>query len=292
MNVIVFGGSGFLGSHVADALSDRGYQVAIFDLQASPFLRADQTMIIGNILDRAQVIEAIKGFDYVYNFAGLASLDDATTEPIKTVELNIMGNVHIMEASVFHQVKRFVYASSIYVYSQKGGFYRCSKQASELYIEEFNRKYNLNYTVLRYGTLYGTRADERNSIYKYLQQALLEKKLVCNNPEEMREYIHVKDAANLSVDILDDQFNNRHIILTGHNHMKVKEMMMIIKEILNDDVELNFSNTDNLGGDHYSYTPYSYSPKIGQKLLGNCYTDIGQGLLECLEDIDINLKRR
>ena len=50
-NAIVFGGSGFLGSHVADALSENGYKVALFDLQASRYLRPDQTMVVGSILD-------------------------------------------------------------------------------------------------------------------------------------------------------------------------------------------------------------------------------------------------
>lgn len=75
--IIVFGGSGFLGSHVADKLTDYGYDVTIFDLVKSPYLRKNQKMIIGNILDEEQVREAIKGNQIVYNFAGYADLDTA-----------------------------------------------------------------------------------------------------------------------------------------------------------------------------------------------------------------------
>ena len=97
--VIVFGGSGFLGSHVADALSDAGYEVAIYDLNESSHLRPDQKMIIGNILDAGKVAEAVAGCDYVYNFAGIADLDTATTQPLETVVQNIQGTVNLLEAA-------------------------------------------------------------------------------------------------------------------------------------------------------------------------------------------------
>jgi len=285
VKAIVFGGSGFLGSHVADELSNRGYDVIIYDLVASPYLMNDQQMVVGDILDSEQVRKAVAGCNYVFNFAGIADLDDATTKPLKTVELNIKGNLNIMEACLAANIQRYVYASTIYVYSQKGGFYRCSKQASELYIEEFQRRYGLDYTILRYGTLYGPRADASNSIYRYIKQALETSVINCSGTgEEMRDYIHVRDASRLSVDILGDEYSNQHIILSGHHTMRFKDMLFMIKEILGKDLQINFGNQKN--EDHYAYTPYSYTPKIGSKLVNHLYVDMGQGLLECLIEMD------
>jgi len=286
--VIVFGGSGFLGSHVADSLTDQGYKVTIFDLKKSPFLQPNQKMVIGDILNRQAVIDAAVGYGYVYNFAGIADLDDATTKPADTVRFNVLGNLNIMEAVLKAKVKRFICASSIYVYSQKGGFYRCSKQAAEIYIEEYHRRFGLEYTILRYGTLYGPRADSRNSIYRYLKQAVEKKRITCGGTgEEIREYINVKDAARLSVEILSADYRNKHVIITGHHPMKFKEMIMMIAEILGKDIEIKFTGKDD---DHYSFTPYSFVPKIGQKLVTNCYLDMGQGFLECLHEIHDNAK--
>ena len=290
MKAIVFGGSGFLGSHVADELLKQGYETIIYDKTPSLYLQEGQKMVIGDILDIKNVERTVKDCDYVYNFAGIADLDEAKTKPLETVNLNILGNINILEALVKSNIKRFVYASSIYVYSQKGGFYRCSKQASEIYIEEYNKYYGLEYTILRYGSIYGPRADKRNPIYRYLTQALEEKEIKCSNPEETREYIHVRDAAKLSVEILDDKFANRHIILSGHYRMKVKEMMLIIKEIMNNNIKVDFVDSKRSDG-HYSYTPYSYSPKIGDKLSNDCYVDIGQGILECLEEINRSIPK-
>lgn len=290
MKAVVIGGSGFLGSHVADDLSRRGHSVNVFDMVQSRFIQEGQTMVLGDILDPDQVSEAVKGQDVVYNFAGIADLDDAKTKPLETARLNIMGNINVMDACVSQKVKRFVYASSIYVYSEKGGFYRCSKQASEVYLEEYGRRLGLAYTVLRYGTLYGTRSDERNSIYRYLVEALETGKITCSNPEEVREYINVKDAASLSVDVIESEhFRNQCIILTGHYNMKVQDMMLMIREILCDKVDIEIIEKKN-PKDHYTYTPYSYAPKIGKKLVSNYYTDMGQGLLECMSEIASQLK--
>lgn len=290
MKAVVIGGSGFLGSHVADELTRRGCSVTIFDRERSSYLNEDQRMVIGDLLDAEQVNEAVKKQDVVYNFAGIADLDDATTKPLETVNLNIMGNINAMDAAVRHGVKRFVYASSIYVYSEKGGFYRCSKQASETYLEEYSRRWDLPYTVLRYGTLYGTRSDERNSVHRYLKSALEDQRIICSNPEEMREYINVRDAAALSVDVIEnEQYKNQHIILTGHYNLKVSTMLMMVREILNDKVSIEVVEKS-APQDHYRFTPYSYAPKIGKKLVSNYYTDMGQGLLECLDEIAQKLK--
>jgi UDP-glucose 4-epimerase len=281
---IVFGGSGFLGSHVADCLTANGYNVTIFDLNDSQYRLPEQQMVIGNILDQETVASSVSDQDVVYNFAGIADLDDATTKPIDTVQLNIMGNINVMEAAIKAKVSKFVYASSIYVYSQKGGFYRCSKQASEIYIEEYQRCFGLDYTILRYGTLYGPRADERNSIYRYLKEALNNGCLKCDGTgEEMREYINVQDAARLSVEILNDEYRNKHVIITGHHPMKFKDMLFMIREIIGKNIAIEFSKEENR--DHYVITPYSFSPKLGQKLVSHYYLDMGQGLLECLHEI-------
>ena len=71
-SAIVTGGSGFLGSHVADSLNKNGYDVTIFDLKPSPYLAPTQKMVVGDILNGEQVLDAFQGVDVVYHFAGLA----------------------------------------------------------------------------------------------------------------------------------------------------------------------------------------------------------------------------
>ena len=77
MKVLVFGGSGFLGSYVVDELIAGGHEVTVFDLHSSPYVNGAATMIAGDIMDVTAVVAAAAGQDAVYNFAGLADLNDS-----------------------------------------------------------------------------------------------------------------------------------------------------------------------------------------------------------------------
>jgi len=282
---IVVGGSGFIGSHVADHLSDAGYKVTIYDNIKSQWLRDDQDFILGDVLDIDQLYNAISGAEIVYNFAAIADLNQALEQPRKTVNINILGNLNVMEASHAHGVKRFVYTSTIYVHSRDGGFYRCSKQASEAYVEEYQKIYGLDYTILRYGSLYGPRADESNGLYRIVKSAL-ESGVVKyeGDIEAMREYIHVEDAARASVDALKDEFCNENVVLTGQEPMRVIDMMKMLAEILNLPAEsIEFVNDHYVG--HYVRTPYAYQPKLGRKYIPPMHVDLGQGLLHMINEL-------
>lgn len=291
MKIAVFGGSGFLGSHVADTLAEKGHEVIIYDRQKSPYIdrsmdkgSGSQSMIVGDILDAEAVKEAVKNCDVVYDYAGLASLDNASTRPVDTVMLNVVGTCNIMDACVSCGVKRFVYASSFYANSDKGGFYRCSKQAAEIYIEEYNRKYGLDYTILRYGSLYGPRSDKNNGIRLMLTDAMKDGMVRYEGTgEETREYIHVKDASELSVRILDEQYKNKNIVITGHDTYRIKDIIRIMGEILEKDIETDYGNQSSEL--HYDFTPYTYKPRQNYKLVNDFYHDLGQGLIECMEEI-------
>jgi UDP-glucose 4-epimerase len=286
MKVAVFGGSGFVGSHVADALSDRGFEVVVFDTRESPYLRPGQQMVVGDVLDVTLVAAVVSGCDAVYHFAGMADIDECRTRPVDTVRTNVLGTTTLVAACAAAQVGRFVFASTVYVYSQAGGFYRVSKQACELYIEEFERQTGLAFTILRYGTLYGRRADERNSVHRFLAEALRDRRIRYDGDgEEIREYIHVADAARCSVDILASDYSNQHVVLTGHQAMKVRDLMTMIREILGKPIEVEYSTSFPPLLGHYKVTPYSYQAKIARKLVSPYYLDMGQGLLDCLLEI-------
>jgi len=289
-NVLVLGGSGFLGSHVADALSGAGWRVRIFDQIASPWLRSDQEMRLGDLMDADAVADAARGCKHVYNFAGIADIDDAKNRPLDTAALNVLGNVHALEAARLAGAQRFVFASSVYVYSEAGSFYRASKQSAERFVEAYHERYGLPYTIVRYGSLYGRRADSRNGIWQLLRQAVEKRSITyAGSGDAMREYIHVTDAARLSVRLLGPDYANRHIILTGQERMQVKNLLRMISEMVAGGVEFHFGNKSADG--HYVMTPYAFNPKVGHKLVADDYVDLGQGLLDCLAEIHEQLHR-
>ena len=282
---VVVGGGGFIGSHVADHLTDAGYQVIVYDKNYSQYLRKEQDMVVGDVLDSDDLNQVITGADVVYNFAALSDLNQALEQPIKTLNINVLGNINVMEACRAHGVKRFIYASTVYVHSREGGCYRCSKQASEAYVDEYQKTYGLDYTILRYGSLYGPRADQTNGLYRIVKSALESKKVKYEGDvDAMREYIHVEDAARASIDVINDEFRNESVVLTGQEPMKVVDMLKMLSEILGLSVEdVEFVENKYIG--HYVRTPYSYQPKLGRKYIPPVHVDLGQGLLQVINDI-------
>lgn len=288
MNITVFGGAGFLGSHVCDKLSDAGHKVTIVDLHPSPWLRPDQTMIMGNLLDEEAVDKAVTGADVVFNYAGIADIGEANRRPIDTARVNVLGNVILLEACRLAGVRRYIFASSLYVYGKSGGFYRCSKQACELYIENYQAMHNLPYTILRYGSLYGPRADRRNAIHRFVAEAL-EKGAITyyGAPTALREYVHAEDAATATLSVLDPEFENANIIISGNQPMRVGDLFKMIGEMLGRELAINFQNDPNSG--HYQITPYAFMPKVGKKLTPPLTVDLGQGILRVMEDVHKDL---
>jgi len=123
-----------------------------------------------------------------------------------------------------------------------------------------------------------------------LRQAI-EKKHIKHkgNGNEVREYIHAQDAARLSVNILDDKkYENEHIVLTGMERLRQKDLITMVKEMLNDKIKVEYSSDERKG--HYLVTPYSFNPRIAKKLVANPYIDMGQGLVDCLRTIHEELK--
>ncbi|MBT8307100.1 MAG: NAD-dependent epimerase/dehydratase family protein [Maribacter sp.] len=288
--VLVFGGFGFLGFYLVKELLRRGYSVTVADIQENPELMQDVEYIncdISNASDVSFVFES-KNFDIVYNLAGFANLDQAIKFPLRTIELNVVGNMYVLEECLKHNIKKFVYASSAYAMSNKGSFYGISKLASEKLIEEYHKRYNLPFIILRYGSVYSERAYKNNYIYNLVKEAVLDKKIEHKGDgNEIREYIHAADAAKLSVDVIEaDELENLHVILTGTERMKRIELFHMINEILNGAVEINCN--DSGYQNHYKFTPYSFEASVSRKLVSNPHIDMGQGLLECVRAVHKN----
>ena len=285
--ILVTGGAGFLGSHIADALSNKGFQVVLFDSKESKFIKKGQEQYVGDILNYNDIDDASDGCDCIYHFAAQADIAKSTIDPIVTIKTNIIGTQNVLEVIRKKKIKKFIFASTIYVYSELGSFYRVSKQSCEKLIEEYNKQFNLEYTILRYGSLYGPRANEFNFIYDMLKQAINNKKIERRgNGEEIREYIHVEDAARLSVVALDEKYKNSHVIISGNQPIKVKDMLNMVKEIFQNEIDINYSNE--LESFHYSITPYNYRPQIAKKIVLKSYYDLGQGIMDLIYEINNN----
>ena len=199
-----------------------------------------------------------------------------------TARVNVVGNVIVLEACRKAKVQRYVFASSLYVYGKSGGFYRCGKQACELYIENYQSMHGLPCTILRYGSLYGPRAGKTNAIERFVHEALSKGVVTYyGSPDALREYVHVDDASTATLEILKPEYANQNIIISGNQPMRVGDLFRMMGEILGKELKVEYQHDPNSG--HYQITPYSFMPKIGRKLTPPLTVDLGQGILRVME---------
>ena len=282
LKIMVFGGSGFIGSHLVDVLLREGHNVTIFDIM-QPKAR-DISFIKGDILDSVSVTQSLSDFEVVFNFAGLSDLNYARNNPLGTSKLNIEGCINILNGAVQNNVKKFVLASTLYTLGNKGNFYRCSKLAAEMYVREFTKIYGLRHTILHFGSVYGNRSNQENGVYSILYNALFNNTFIHNNDlDSEREYIHVVDAVQICSEIISEKYDNKNLLISGSTKVRKIDFYKLLNEMLGK--ELKLVESENMLNDHYMYTPFSFQPNGDLKYVPNQTIDFQQGLFNLLSEI-------
>jgi UDP-glucose 4-epimerase len=102
-------------------------------------------------------------------------------------------------------------------------------------------------------------------------------------PTALREYVHVEDAADCTLEILKPEFENQNVVISGNQPMRVGDLFTMIGEMLGK--ELRVAYQEDPGSGHYQITPYAFMPRLAKKLTPNLTTDLGQGILRVMEEI-------
>ena len=284
MRTLVTGGAGFLGSHVADELTARGREVVVFDVEPSTWISSGQDLVVGDISDSTALAEALAGCEAVYHCAAIADLEQSRQNPRKALEVNVLGTLSVLEAASAAGVRRFMYASSVYVFSRGGSVYRTTKQAAENLVQDLSGQLGLSSTILRFGSLYGPRADPQNAILRLVTQAVTTGRIeFWGDGTEIREYIHIRDAAALAVDALDERFAGQSLHITGHERLSTLELLETINEMLGGSLEISLRDEPFEG--RYRLTPYAFEASTGRRLVGDTHVDLGLGLLESIRSV-------
>ena len=168
-----------------------------------------------------------------------------------------MARQNVLRLCKEYNIKRIIFASTIYVSSRQGGFYRVSKQACELMVEEYKKRFNLNYTIVRFGSIYGPRSSKNNGLTKIIFNFLKKKRFEYGGTSKAkRRFIHVFDAAKSSIEMIKPRYRNKKILITGKKIIKIISVLKTISKILNINKKPKFNNKKQLG--HYDISPYSY----------------------------------
>ena len=295
MKILIAGCSGFLGKFITNESVKNGFEIYGIDIIESSnkniiFEKCD----LSNYDKLDEIFKKVKP-DYVYNLSALSDIDECIKKPLVCVTSNILGNTNILDLCTKYKVKKFIFASSVYASGNYGGFYASSKKSSEMLIKNYNEFYNLDYVILRYGTLYGVNAPKTNSIKKYITQALKENKVdYTGDGSEVREYIHIEDAARLSIDVLDKKYNNQTISILGNYKIKTKDIFSLINNILDSKIKINFNKKLSKGrsNSHYKISPTSLDREKIYNLTSNINRDLGDAIVEIMKETQNENKKK
>jgi len=284
MKILVLGGSGFIGFHLVKFLEKQGHRVTIFDKSKGHFKSESKKIVLGDINNYKKLSKVIKGQDIVYNFAAISDIGDSIKNPIGTAKSNILGNLFILDLCIKYKIKKFIFASTIYVHSNQGSFYRVSKQSSELFISEYKKRFGLDYSIIRFGSVFGPKASKRNGLSKIINKAIKNKKIYYSGTKNaVRSFLYVKDAARMSAEILKKKYNGKNLLLTGSSQIKITKVLKEVAKVMKLNKKPVFGNKKNEG--HYDKNPYNYVPLKDKKFKIKNSITLKDGINELIKEL-------
>ena len=257
-NILITGGSGFIGGHVVDALLKNKYQVTILDLNQPK--RKDVKFIKGSILDKSIIRSALKNINIVFHLAAVSDITKVKGIPLKTIETNILGTTFLLENARNVNLDRFVFAGSIYSYGTAGNLYTTSKTASELIIKNYKLIYGQKFTILRYATAYGPGNRKVDAVSIFVSRALKNLDLIIHGDgQQKRNYIYAEDLGYGSLTALEEKSTNKTITLAAKENTKIIDLAKMIIKITKSKSKIVFNKEKKRLDDFTSVLSYKNS---------------------------------
>jgi UDP-glucose 4-epimerase len=259
MRIGVTGGSGFIGSHVVEALVEAGHAVRVLDL--APPRRTDVEYEAVDLLDGDALVQATKGLDVLFHLAAYADVNDVQRDPAGAVDCNVGGTMRALEAARANSLQRFVLASTVWVYSSCGitepgaevdesalmaidtdrHLYTSTKLAAELMVRDYWHMHGLPFTILRYGIPYGPRMRPSLVIPLFVRKSLAGEPLtLTGDGSQQRKFIYVQDLARGHVLALKAEAENMTFNLDGSEEVTIRRVAETVQRLTGSQVPLQF----------------------------------------------------
>jgi UDP-glucose 4-epimerase len=249
VKVLVTGGSGFIGNHVVNKLLAHGVDVRILDMLAPPEARGNVEFTKGSILDIDDVRPAMHRVDAVIHLAAVADVRDVFNDPHYAEQINVRGTANILESMRLLGLKRLIFGSTTWVYSDvvetvvdettallpPSHLYTATKIAGEHYCRSYSQLYGIEPTILRFGIPYGPGARPGAVIPIFVNKAINGDSLTLQGDGmQFRKFIYVEDLAEGIVAALKPVAINEIYNLDGQQKVSIREIAETVKKILGD----------------------------------------------------------
>jgi len=271
MRLLITGGAGFIGSHIADAAIARGWHVAVLDDLSSGRRENIPTNVAffqADIQDVSAVSRVFSEFrpDAVSHQAAQASVAVSVREPQRDASINILGTINVLQNCVTQRVRQVVFASTggaIYGEVPEGtrasiatppvpvSPYACSKFAVEKYLECFRKEFGLNFTILRYANVYGPRQDphgEAGVVAIFCNRMLIDEPVkvfarkTVGDPGCVRDYVYIADVVKANMAALEGRITDRILNVGTGQESNTLQIAQQIRASLGSNSEIQFGN--------------------------------------------------
>ena len=276
MKFLVTGGAGFIGSWLCERLLEMGEVVCLDNFDATydpvtkkaniePFLEHDNfELVVGDIQDKGLLVELVMDIDYIFHEAALVSVAESMKNPVKTIEINTIGTLNILDAALSGSVKKVVLASSAAVYGDSlelpkredmvpapKSSYAISKLDCEYAAKMYNEEYGLKTTSLRYFNVYGPRQDPTSpyaaAVPIFIRKALRNEDIIIHGDgTQTRDFVFVKDVVSAN-ELVISKGDGGVFNVAGGKSVSINELAELIVELTGSNSNIVYG--ESRGGD-------------------------------------------
>ena len=265
--VLLTGGGGFIGSHIAEGLISGNYSVKIIDNFSTgnknnlKDLLKQIELVEGDIRDYSTVVKVMKEIDIVVHLAALPSVPRSINDPITTNEVNVNGTLNMLWAAVDSGVSKFIFASSSSVYGNSKekikhenicpsplSPYAVSKLTGENYCKVFTRNYGLNTVCFRYFNVFGARQNPDSQYSAVIPKFISMMKkgispVIYGDGTQSRDFTYVKNIVNANLLAIENTTQDNLIInCTCGRQTSVNDVVKEINNYLGKNIEPIYKN--------------------------------------------------
>ena len=264
-NILITGGLGFIGSHIADALLNDNKVVILDNLSTGSVTNLknpnhENLKIIKEDIRDANLDEITSDIDYIFHLAAMASVPLSIDKPLECSEINLNATIKLLTYAVKNNVKKIIFSSSSSVYGQNENMplketeqpmpkspYASSKASCELYLKSFYESYGLNYISLRYFNVFGPGQD-KNSQYAAVIPNFISSILEGEQPEiygdgeQTRDFVFITDVVKANIKAAESDYNGIINIASGKK-LSINQLYEIVKDTLDSNVEPKYLPT-------------------------------------------------